>query len=284
MPQMTVGLNQEPQYRLVLEPVARLSLPDFAEIWRHRDLLLTLAARDLKVRYKQTALGVLWIVLQPLLGAGILTFVFAKVAKVTAPGEVPYFLLSFSGMIVWSAFSNTITRTSNALIGNSQLISKVYFPRLILPLSIALSTLADVAVMFAMLVVLCIGYHWQPPWTVIFLPWFIMLAMAVGSGVGTWLAGLAVTYRDVQYLLPVITQMLLFASPVAYAASRVGEFHRLYFLNPMAGIIEGFRWSLLRVGEINASQVAYTAAAAAVCVILGYFSFTRMERSFADVI
>ncbi len=272
------------QSRLVLEPTTPFSLPDIGEIWRHRDLLLTLAVRDLKVRYKQTALGVCWIVLQPLLGAGILTFVFAKVAKLPSPGEVPYFLLAFSGMLVWTAFSSTLSRTASALIGNSQLISKVYFPRLILPLSTLLSTLVDVAVMFAMLAIMFIAYKRPVPGFAILLPGFVLLATVLGSGIGTLLAGLAVTYRDVQYLLPVVTQMLLFASPVAYAAAHVPVHRKLYFLNPMAPIIEGFRWSLLGVGDISPMTMLYAMLAAAISLIVGCIVFTRMERTFADVI
>ncbi|HEX8521125.1 MAG TPA: ABC transporter permease [Tepidisphaeraceae bacterium] len=283
MPDAITGAGYA-QERLVLEPVAPLALPDFIEIWRHRDLLLTLAARDLKVRYKQTALGVLWIVLQPLLGAGILTYVFGEIANVRAPGGLPIFLLSFSGMVVWSAFSSTISRTASALIGNAQLISKVYFPRLILPLSTILSTLVDVLVMLPMLAIFCIVYRWQPPWTIVFFPWFILIAMALGSGIGTWMAGLAVKYRDVQYVLPVITQTLFWASPIAYGASRVGKHRTLYFLNPLAGTIEGFRWSVLGVGFISPWEIFYTAATAAVAMAVGYFWFSRMERSFADVI
>ncbi len=279
---MSASIDHES--RIVLEPAAPLSIPDVAEIWRHRDLLLTLAVRDLKVRYKQTALGVGWIILQPLLGAGILTFVFAKIAKLPSPGEVPYFLLAFSGMLVWTAFSSTLGRTSSALIGNTQLISKVYFPRLILPLSTLLSTLVDVGVMFLMLAIMFVVYGRVPPWTVIFIPWFVFIAMALGSGAGTLLAGLAVTYRDVQYLLPVLTQMLLFASPVAYAASQVPVHRKLYFLNPLAGMIEGFRWSLLGVGDITFSGIVYGTVVALLSVLVGCLVFSRMERTFADVI
>jgi lipopolysaccharide transport system permease protein len=280
----TVTTSTSPPSRLVIEPAGVLLLPDLVELWKARDLLWTLAGRDLKVRYKQTALGIIWIVLQPLLGAGILTFVFAKVAHVKAPGEIPYFLLAFAGMIVWTAFSSTLTRTSSALIGNAQLVSKVYFPRLILPLSNLLSTLVDVAVMFALLVIMCAWYRFVPPWTVVLLPLFVVLAMVLGSGLGTVSAGWAVSYRDVQYLIPVFVQMLLFASPVAYAASQVPVFRRAYFLNPMAGLIEGFRWALFGIGDVRLTTVLYATVASLLSAVLGYLEFGRMERSFADVI
>ena len=277
----TISRNQP---RLVIQPATRFFVPSFFELWQARDLLWTLAGRDLKVRYKQTALGIIWIVLQPLLGAGILTFVFAKVARVPAPGQIPYFLLSFSGMIVWTAFSSTLSRTSSALIGNAQLVSKVYFPRLILPLSNLLSTLVDVAVMFALLVVLCAWYRLVPPATVILLPVFVVLAMILGSGIGTVAAGWAVSYRDVQYLIPVFMQMLFFASPVAYAASQVPVFRRVFFLNPLAGLIEGFRWALFGAGDVRISTIVYASIVSLLCAVAGYAEFGRMERSFADVI
>jgi lipopolysaccharide transport system permease protein len=270
--------------RLVLEPPGRFVLPSAIEIWQFRDLLLTLAARDLKVRYKQTALGAGWILLQPLLGAGILTFVFAKVAGLEAPGGTPYFLLSFAGMVVWTAFSSTLSRTSSALIGNASLVSKVYFPRLILPLSTLFSTLVDVAVMMVLLVILCAMYGVGIPAAILLTPLLVLVSMILASGVGTFLAGLAVKYRDVQYLLPVITQLLLLASPVAYSAARAGKYRGLYFLNPLAGLIEAFRGCVLGSGAATASNVAYAVLISIAAALLGWIAFARMDRNFADVI
>jgi lipopolysaccharide transport system permease protein len=272
------------QHRLVLEPPGRFVLPSAAEIWHFRDLLLTLAVRDLKVRYKQTALGAAWILLQPLLGAGILTFVFAKIAHLDAPGGTPYFLLSFAGMVVWTAFSSTLSRTSSALIGNASLVSKVYFPRLILPLSTLFSTLVDVAVMMVMLIVLCAMYGIGIPVAILLTPLLVLVSMLLASGIGTFLAGLAVRYRDVQYLLPVITQMLLLASPVAYSAARLGKYHTIYFLNPLAGLIEAFRLCVLGSGAATVGTVFYAIMVSIAAALMGWIAFARMDRTFADVI
>jgi lipopolysaccharide transport system permease protein len=277
------SLRAQP-HRLVLEPPGKFVLPSVIELWQFRDLLITLAGRDLKVRYKQTALGAAWILLQPLLGAGILTFVFGKVAGLDKGNTADYFLLSFAGMVVWTAFSSTLSRTSSALIGNASLVSKVYFPRLILPLSTLASTLVDVAVMMGLLVVLCMMYGKPLPVLIVMTPLLVLLSMLLASGVGTFLSGLAVRWRDVQYLLPVITQLLMLASPVAYSASRAGRWRTLYFLNPLAAIIESFRRCVLGFGDVTAGDLTYAVAVSIFAAALGWIAFARMDRTFADVI
>lgn len=269
---------------LVLRPSSGWSALRLAEIWHFRDLLFTLAGRDLKLRYKQTALGVIWVVLQPLMAAGIFTVVFGKIAKLDSEG-VPYFVFAFAGQLGWGLFSNTLSKSSGCLVGNSQLISKVYFPRLILPLSSIPSAFVDFAVALAMLAVMLVIYHITPSWPLIFLPLWMAILLAMSVGIGLITAALTVSYRDVQYILPVFMQMLMYASPVAYGVGSVpASIKPFYYLNPMSPALEGFRWSLLNTSQPNWNYVAYSAATALVLLLAGAFSFKRMERRFADVI
>jgi lipopolysaccharide transport system permease protein len=254
------------------------------ELWQFRDLLLTLALRDLKLRYKQTALGVVWVVLQPLMAAGIFSFVFGKVAKLPSDG-VPYFLFSYAGLLGWNLFNSTLTKTSGCLVGNSQLISKVFFPRLVLPLSTVPSVMIDFAVAAGMMTVLMIIYNVAPGWSLLLLPIWMAILLMLSLGIGLCAASLAVSYRDVQYILPVFLQILLYASPIAYAVSAVPEHLRpIYLINPLSSVLEAFRWSLLGVGSPTPGTIAYAAAVSGTVFLLGTFSFKRMERRFADVI
>lgn len=257
---------------------------NLGEIWQYRDLLTTLAGRDVKLRYRQTALGAIWVILQPLLAAGIFSFVFGSVAKLSSDG-VPYFLFSYAGLLAWNAFSSTLTKVSGCLLQNSQLVSKVYFPRLVLPLSTLFSTLVDFGVALGMMVVLMLLYHVVPGVGLLLLPVWLLLILLLATGVGLFASALMVSYRDVQYILPVVTQFLLYASPVAYAVSRVpAEYHTLYMLNPLASLLEGFRWSLLNRGTLDVSLVLYAAFVSVAVFVGGAYSFKRMERKFADVI
>jgi lipopolysaccharide transport system permease protein len=269
--------------RQVIEPEAAWGLPDLREIWQFRDLLLTLAARDIKVRYKQTALGVIWIVLQPLLGAGILTFVFGVIG-----GFKSTFLISLAGMTVWNTFSTCLTRASSAMVGNQQLVSKVYFPRVLLPAATMISTLVDAAVMLTVLALLLV-LRGQPPSPNVWLfPVFLVMALMLALGVGLFLTALAVKYRDVQHMLPMVTQVLLWGSPVAYTAALVAErapkYRTYYFLNPLVGIIEGFRWSVVGTELPGWGWVGYSAAVCVALLLIGGAVFRRMEKEFADVI
>ena len=258
------------------------------ELWQYRDLLFTLAQRDIKLRYRQTALGAAWVVLQPLIGAGLFSFVFGSVAKLPS-GGVPYFLFSYAGLLGWSVFSTTITKASGSLVGNSNLVSKVYFPRLILPLSSALGVLLDFAVGLVMLVVLLAIYHVGLTVGILALPVFVLAACALAMGLGLFAASLMVSYRDVQYIVPVFTQFLLYASPVAYAASlipeRVGpKVATIFAVNPLVGLMEAFRWSCLGTPVASWGAVAYSLGVSLVLLILGATAFQGMERRFADVI
>jgi len=258
------------------------------EVWRFRELLLTLAGRDVKIRYKQTALGVIWVILQPLLAAGIFSFVFGKVAKLSS-GEVPYFIFSYCGLLAWNAFSNTLSKSSASLIGNSQLISKIYFPRLILPLSTIPSTLIDFAVALAMLAVIMPSSGVHPGWGIVLMPVWLALILLLSTGLGLITSALTVSYRDVQYILPVLLQLMLYASPVAYEVTKLNLTPRqstFYFLNPLSSLLEAFRWSLLgpRGGTLMWSNLWYSAAVSVSVFVVGLVGFSRMERRFADVI
>lgn len=259
------------------------------ELWLFRDLLLTLASRDVKLRYRQTAIGALWVVLQPLLAAGIFTFVFGKVANLPAPNGVPYFVFSYAGLLGWNVFSNTVLKVSASLVQNSNLISKVYFPRLILPLSMMFSTLIDFAVALTLLPILMVVAHVVPGLSLLTLPLWFGLIMLLALGIGMFASALAVTYRDVQYVIPVLMQFFLYASPVAYMLSYAmtkipAALQPFYLLNPMAGLLEAFRWSLLGHGSLPLGAVAYSAVASVLVFLSGAFAFKRMERRFADVI
>lgn len=257
---------------------------DPREVWAYRDLLLVLGVRDVKLRYRQTALGVVWVVLQPLIGAGVFALVFGRVAQLPSEG-VPYFLFAYAGFLAWNAFQGTLTKSSMCLVQSSHLVSKVFFPRIILPLATVFSTLLDFAVAFAFLLVLWMVYDVAPGLNVLLLPVWMLLLQCLALGIGFYAAALTVRYRDVQHALPVLTQFVLYASPVAYAVSVVPESLRpFYVLNPLTGLLEAFRWSLVGHGTLAWGPVAYSAAVAVVVFLLGAMAFRRMERQFADVI
>jgi lipopolysaccharide transport system permease protein len=255
------------------------------ELWGFRELLLRFAARDITLRYRQTALGVIWVVLQPLLAAGILAFVFGRVANLPAPAGIPYFVFSLAGMTAWNAFSNTLTRAGGVLVGNAQLVQKVFFPRLLLPLSTVISTLLDVAVSLVLAGVLMAIYRVGPGPAILLLPVWLLLVLMLGLGLGLGAGALMVRYRDVQYVLPVAVQFLLYASPVAYSLAAVPASARwLFDLNPLTGLLEGFRWSLIDTAAPSTPLTAYAIGASLVVLVVGLAMFNRMERQFADVI
>ena len=257
---------------------------ELAETWQARDLLYTFADRDLRLRYRQTALGIVWVVLQPLIAAGIFTFVFGTVAHLSSEGK-PYLLFTFAALAGWNLFSGILTRASGCLVGNANLVSRVFFPRLILPLSVMPAALVDFVVALGMFAVLLVVYGVAPTAALVTLPLWMLLLCAGAFGAGLVAASLMVRYRDVQYVLPVAVQLLLYASPVAYAASGVPErWHALYFLNPLAAAIEGLRWALLGTAAPSAGAVAWSASVAALAIGAGVLVFRRMERGFADVI
>jgi lipopolysaccharide transport system permease protein len=275
---------EAPKPYLTIRPSGRWAALKLAETWQFRDLLMALAARDLKLRYKQTALGVAWVILQPLLAAGIFSFVFGSVAKLPSDGK-PYFLFSYAGLLAWNLFNNTLTKSSGCLVGNSQLVSKVFFPRLVLPLSTVPSTLVDFAVAFCMMCVFMVTYHVHPGLGILLLPVWGAAVLMLALGLGLWAAALTVSYRDVQYILPVFLQMLLYASPIAYAVTAVPERLRsVFFLNPLSAPLDAFRSALLGTPMPPWHWLIYSIAVAGVVLIGGAFAFKSMEKRFADVI
>jgi lipopolysaccharide transport system permease protein len=260
------------------------------EVWEYRELLYFLTWRDVKVRYKQTLLGMAWAVLQPLMTMLVFTIFFGGLAKVGSDG-LPYPLFSYAGLLPWTFFAQGITQSSNSLVGSSNLIKKVYFPRLVVPFSSVLAGLVDFLVAFVVLIGLMAYYHVAPPAAVVALPLFLLVATAAGLGVGLWLSALNVEYRDFRYIVPFLVQLWLFATPVIYPAGRVHEKlvsmglpGWLYGLNPMVGVVQGFRWALFGRSSLSPADLAASTASAIVVLVTGAFFFRRMERNFADIV
>lgn len=267
----------------VIEPPRRLTLPDVRGTIRFRSLVARLAARDVTLRYRQTLLGALWVVLQPLLSAGALSVVFGRVAKLDA-GGVPYFVLAFAGTVWWTAASQALTRVTGSLVSNAQLVGKVYFPRLVLPAGLLCSGLLDTAVasVFFLVILVAAGPGLSP--ALILAPVWLILGVMLAAGIGLAAATLTVRYRDVQQIMPLVVQLMFFASPVAYRLDAVPRSLRwAYALNPVSGLLEGFRWSTIG-GDLPASYIAWSVTASIGCLIVGLLIFGRWERMFADVI
>lgn len=256
------------------------------DLWRYRELFYFLAWRDILVRYKQTVIGVTWALIRPFLTMVVFTFVFSKVAQLKAPGDTPYALLVFAAMLPWQFFATALGESSNSLVSNANLISKVYFPRLIVPAGAVITSLVDFLISFVLLVALMAWYRYLPDWRVVTLPLFVALAFTLAMGAGLWLCALTVEYRDFRHVVPFIMQFGLYVSPVGFSSGIVPEEWRwLYNLNPMVGVIEGFRWALLRGEAPLAWPVVLNSVllAALVCAT-GVRYFRKMERTFADVI
>jgi lipopolysaccharide transport system permease protein len=267
-----------------IRPIGDRVFPDFAEVWRFRDLCFALGRRDVTLRYRQTVLGVIWVVLQPLIAGGLFSVVFGKVAKLPSEG-LPYFVFAYAGFIAWSAFQNTLTRASGSLLAQSNLVTKVYFPRLVLPISALFSALVDFAVALGSLAVVLVVFRIAPGLPLLTLPLWILLLHAMGLGLGALTAALSVRFRDLQHALPVLVQLLMYASPVAYAISAVPERLRPWFLlNPMSGVLDGFRWSVFGIAPPSAAGVALSVTGGIVALVAGSIVFARFERRLADVI
>jgi lipopolysaccharide transport system permease protein len=269
---------------IIIQPGRGLFHLDLEAIWHYRELLYFLIWRDVKVRYKQTAIGAGWAIFQPLMTMIIFTVVFGNFAKIPSDG-LPYPIFTYTALLPWHYFAQAISRSGVSLAGSANLISKVYFPRVIIPLSAAVAPLVDFAIAFAILLVMMAWFGIAPTVGVLALPLFLLLALATALAVGLWLTALDVRYRDVGYTIPFLVQVWMYASPVAYAVSLVPERWRLlYSLNPLVGVIEGFRWALL--GKGNPDFGVMTASAVMVMALLsgGIIYFRRMERTFADVV
>ena len=255
-----------------------------AELWKHRELLYFLTWREIKVRYKQTALGVGWAILQPLFAMLIFSLFFGRLGKLPSDG-IPYPLFVFAGLVPWTFFSNALTSSSNSLVNSSHLISKIYFPRLALPLSSILSGLVDFGLAFCLLLVIMAYYRVAPSATSLWLPLLVLLAAVTSLGVGLWLSALNVEFRDIKHTLPFLTQMWMFGTPIAYPSSMLpAKWRILYGLNPMVGVVEGFRWALLGTGTRPEPMILVSSLAAVFLLVSGAYYFRRMERTFADVV
>ncbi|HUJ12928.1 MAG TPA: ABC transporter permease [Thermoanaerobaculia bacterium] len=254
------------------------------EIWRFRELLYFLTWRDIKVRYKQTALGAAWAIIQPVFMMVVFTLAFGKLAKVPSDG-VPYPVFAYAALLPWQLFAHSLTEASNSLVSNERLITKVYFPRLVVPIAAVLGGLMDFAVSFVVLLGLMAYYGIRPGMAIVTLPLFLLLAIGTALGVGLWLSALNVRYRDIRYTIAFLTQLWLFATPVAYPSSLVPVRYRvLYGLNPMAGVVEGFRWALLGKAPPSMSLIAASSIVVVVILTGGLMYFKRMELVFADVV
>jgi lipopolysaccharide transport system permease protein len=256
------------------------------DLWRFRELFFVLAWRDVAVRYKQTVIGVAWALIQPVATLVVFTIIFGKVANLPTDGEVPYALLVFAGMLPWQLFSTSLSGAAGSLIGNASLISKVYFPRLIVPLSAIVVTLVDFFISFFILLCLMIWYGFGLSWHILCLPFFIAMAFFASIGPGLWIASLNVKYRDFRYIIPFIVQFGLYVSPVGFSSQVIPEKWRLlYSLNPIVGVIDGFRWAILG-GQSKLSLPSFILGWLIILLFLwlGINQFRKVERSFADII
>jgi len=257
---------------------------DFAELWRYRELLVFQAVRDIRVRYKQTVLGVAWAILQPVVTMVVFSLFFGKLAKLPSDG-IPYPVFTFCALLPWQLFTYALTYSSNSLVDNANAVTKVYFPRLILPFSAVISGLIDFAIAFVVLAGIMFYYGVRPGWPVIVLPLFIILALAVAMSIGVWLSALNVKYRDIRYTIPFLSQFWLFATPVAYSSSLVPEkWQTVYGINPMVSVVDGFRWALLGRSAPSIPMLIVSIIATVVLLACGLFYFRRMEKSFADIV
>jgi len=274
----------EPATVTIITPPKKWVPIDLNELWAYRELLASFTLRDIKIRYKQTALGFLWVIIQPLFMVVIFSFFFGGLAKIPS-NNVPYPLFVLAALLPWTLFAEGLTRSTTSMVTNSQIMTKVYFPRLIMPLSGIFSPLADFFVSISILAVFMAYYGFQPTLNVVFLPLFILLALVTSLGIGLWLSALNVKYRDFQYTVPFIIQLWMFASPVVYPASLLPESIRfLYGLNPMAGVIEGFRWALLGTEMPGMMMMLITVGIVVLLLISGMFYFRRMEQYYADIV
>jgi lipopolysaccharide transport system permease protein len=270
---------------IVIE-AGRAELHYWLDLWRYRELFRVLAWRDLSVRYKQTVIGVLWALIRPFLTMVIFTIIFGRIAKLPADGNAPYALMVFAGLLPWTFFSTGLNEASNSLINNDKLISKVYFPRLIVPVATVAVAFVDFLISFCILLGLMAWYRYLPDWRIVFLPVFTLLAFLVSVGPSLWLSALNVKYRDFRYIIPFVVQLGLYVSPVGFSSNVVpAEWQLLYSLNPMVGVIDGFRWCIIGGGSaLYLPGLLVSVAVAVFFVWFGMRQFRKTERSFADLI
>lgn len=279
----TVLSQAKGQWDLTIEP-GRAEKNYWKDLWRYRELFYILSWRDIKVRYKQTVVGAAWSIIRPVLTTVIFTIIFSRIANLKVPGDnpPPYALMVFAGMLPWQFFSNALSESSGSLIGNANLITKVYFPRMIIPASSVITSLVDLGISFIIMSAMFIWYGFMPSWHIIFLPLFILLAFTCAFGIGLYLTAVNVKYRDFRYIIPFIVQFGLYVSPVGFNSIVVTDKWRmLYSLNPMVGVIDGFRWCLL--GDPMHWRSFFVSVAITLMFLwFGIYYFRKMERTFAD--
>jgi lipopolysaccharide transport system permease protein len=279
------GSESEHPSLTTIRPTSGWGVPDLRELWTYRELIYFLVLRDIKVRYRQTILGGLWAVIQPLAMAGVFTLVFGRIAGVPTAG-VPYPLFAYTALVPWTLFSSVLSASSGSLVAGANLVSKVYFPRIIVPFASAASFLLDFAIGLALLAVLLVFYSVAPPWPeILLLPFFSAMAFLSAFAVGVWLSALNVRYRDIRYAVPFLLQMLVFASPIGYPVTEIQGFVRiLYAINPVTGIAEGFRWVVLGLDPPPPVFLIVPTIGTFVLLITGVLYFRMSERTFADLI
>ena len=271
-------------HRTRIEPSSGWGSLNLAELWAHRELVYFLTWRDVKVRYKQTALGAIWAIIQPIMTMAVFALFFGRLAKVPSDG-VPYPLFAFTALVPWMFFSNGLTQASNSLVHNANLLTKVYFPRLAIPISTVMAGALDFVLSFVVLVAFVAYYGITPTANVVWLPLFALLALVTSLGVGLWAAAINVQFRDVRYTIPFLTQFWMFGTPVAYPSSLLPEPWRTVFgINPMVGVVEGFRWSLVGAKTAPGPIIALSSLVAVALLVSGAYYFRRMERTFADIV
>ena len=279
----TIELARAPE-TIYIKPSSGLAALNLRDLWIYRELIFFMIWRDIKVRYKQTMLGAAWAVIQPVLTMLVFNFIFGQIAKVPTEG-IPYPIFSYTALLPWGLFTTALNTASRSLTSNQNMITKIYFPRLVLPLSSVLGGLVDFAIAFLILIVLMVYYRVTPTVAVWTLPLFLLLAVITALGVALWLSAINVQYRDVNYVLPFLTQFWLFLTPVAYSAKIISaKWQVVYSLNPMAGVVNGFRWALLGTNTGPNLNMAISVVISLVVLVSGLFYFRSMERTFADTI
>ncbi len=255
------------------------------ELWRYRELLYFLTWRDIKVRYKQTVIGAAWAIIQPFTTMVVFSLFFGQLAGIPSD-NLPYPIFSYAALVPWTFFAASLTNTSNSLVGNANLIKKIYFPRLVIPLSAVLSNVVDFCLAFGVLLLMMLAYGILPTINIVFLPFFLLLALVTALGVGLWLSAMNVQFRDVRYVVPFLVQVWMFITPIAYPSSLIQNeaLRALYGINPMAGVVEGFRWALLGTQTAPSGILALSTLVSILLLVSGLFYFRRMEKTFADVI
>lgn len=274
-------LKKKDEWDLIIEP-HRTEKNYWKDLWRYRELFYILSWRDIKVRYKQTVIGALWSIIRPLLTTIVFTIVFSRIAKLENPGGAPYALMVFCAMVPWHFFSNALSESSNSLIGNANLITKVYFPRMIIPASSVITSLVDLVISLIILIGMFLWFGFTPSWHIIFFPLFVILAFLCSFGIGLYLTAVNVKYRDFRYIIPFIVQFGLYITPVGFSSNIIPEKWKMWYaLNPMVGIIDGFRWCFLG-DPMHWYSFWVSVTVISIFVWLGIYYFRKMERTFAD--